>query len=197
MANPGFRPVTIWSVSTGSVTQRRGLSLTRQAFALRRTFPEAMTSIRRSKLMWTGILTPTPLSREYTVRVIYSLGAYPQVIILDPPPVPDQNGLLPHFYRQGGLCLHAAHEWDGSMLIVETIVPWTTEWLAHYELWKWHGQWQGDGDITVGAIRDGMRLSSAGESTRFSEFNSQLTKVRQSTDGTFPAPSRGFKILHS
>ena len=32
------------------------------------------------------------------------------------------------------------------MLIVNTIIPWTTEWLAHYELWKRSGRWYGDGD---------------------------------------------------
>src|ERR1017187_5583059 len=31
------------------------------------------------------------------------------------------------------------------MLIGDSIIPWAAEWLAHYELWKWSGQWYGDG----------------------------------------------------
>lgn len=131
------------------MTWGQNLSLAHQASALRQVFPEGMASIRHSKLVWTGTLSPTPLSCEYTVRVSYSIGACPRAIILDPPLVPDQNGLLPHFYREGSICLHAAREWDGSMLIVETIIPWATEWLAHYELWKWRGQWYGDGTAMV------------------------------------------------
>jgi hypothetical protein len=129
------------------VTRGQNLSLAHQASALRQVFPEGMASITHSKLVWIGTLSPTPLSCEYTVRVNYSVGANPQAIILDPPLVPDQNGFLPHFYREGSICLYAAREWDGSMLIVETIIPWATEWLAHYELWKWRGQWYGDGDL--------------------------------------------------
>ena len=128
------------------MSRGQSLSLAHQVFTLRRVFPDGMTSVRRTRLAWTGTLTPTPLSRDYTVRVTYSLRTYPRVVIIDPPPVPDENGLLPHFYREGSLCLHEAHEWDGSMLIVDTTIPWTTEWLAHYELWKWSGQWYGDRD---------------------------------------------------
>jgi hypothetical protein len=43
---------------------------------------------------------------------------------------------------------HKLDEWHPSMLLVETIIPWTTEWLAHYELWKRTHQWYGDGDAS-------------------------------------------------
>ena len=33
-----------------------------------------------------------------------------------------------------------------AMLIVDTIVPWTAEWLLHYEVWLATGEWLGDGD---------------------------------------------------
>ena len=112
---------------------------------MRRIFPSGVTGIKPTSLVWTGILTPTPLSRDYTVRITYSIGGLPRVVIVDPPLVPDENGLLPHFYREGSLCLHEAHEWNGSMLIGDSIIPWAAEWLAHYELWKWSGQWYGDG----------------------------------------------------
>jgi len=114
--------------------------------ALQHVFPAGVIGIKPTRLEWTGVLTPTPLSCDYTVRITYSVGRFPRVVIVDPPLVPDEHGLLPHFSREGSLCLHEAHEWDGSMLIVDSIIPWTTEWLAHYELWKWSGQWYGDGE---------------------------------------------------
>lgn len=141
--------VTILAVMSQSVTdagQGRHLTVAKQAFALRSTFRTVPADITPTKLVWTGILTPTPLSRDYTVRITYSVGEYPRVVIVDPPLVPDTGGLLPHFYREGSLCLHRANEWDESMLIVDTIVPWTAEWLAYYELWKRTGRWYGDGD---------------------------------------------------
>ncbi len=124
----------------------RRLSVAKQAFALRTTFPTVAASITPTMLMWTGALTPTPLSRDYTIRIVYVVGEYPKTIVIDPPLVSDAEGLLPHTYRDGSLCLHEAHEWDASMLIVDTIVPWAAEWLAHYELWKRTGHWYADGD---------------------------------------------------
>jgi hypothetical protein len=81
------------------------------------------------------------------MRVTYAVGEYPKVVVLYPALEPDPHGYLPHFYsREGCLCLHEADEWDSSMLIATTIVPWATEWLAHYELWKQTGQWHGNPD---------------------------------------------------
>ena len=165
------------------------LSLAHQAFALRRIFPEGTTSIRRISLAWTGILTPTPLSRDYTVRVTYSLRTYPRVVIIDPPLVPDENGLLPHFYREGSLCLHEAHEWDRSMLIVDTTIPWATEWLAHYELWKWSGQWYGERDSAAEAMttmREPRHDNGAGTPPRVDGTNKTQFGQRMATAAAPP-----------
>jgi hypothetical protein len=127
--------------------RRRRLNLAQQALGLRRLFPATQPAISGTRLVWVAVLTPTPLSRAYTMRVTYAVGEYPKVVVLDPPLEPDPHGYLPHFYsREGCLCLHEADEWDSSMLIATTIVPWATEWLAHYELWKQTGQWHGNPD---------------------------------------------------
>lgn len=128
-----------------AITQpARSLSLPQQALALRHLFPSAAATINRGRLTWKGIITPTPVSRDYTVRITYRLGEYPRVVVADPRLQPDENGLLPHFYREGSICLHEAGQWDGSMFIAHTIIPWTSEWLAHYELWRRAGRWYGD-----------------------------------------------------
>jgi len=33
-----------------------------------------------------------------------------------------------------------------SMLIADTTVPWTAEWLANYEVWLATGEWHGGGE---------------------------------------------------
>jgi hypothetical protein len=38
------------------------------------------------------------------------------------------------------------YEWTVGMSIANTIVPWTSEWLAHYEIWLATGDWQGGGE---------------------------------------------------
>jgi hypothetical protein len=128
----------------------RSLSLPQQAFALRQCFPDALITITRVRLAWTGIITPTPLSRDYTVRITHHAGLYPRVVVADPPLRPDEDGLLPHFYRDGSLCLHQEDQWDASMFTADTILPWAAEWLAHYELWRRSGLWYGDEPAAVG-----------------------------------------------
>jgi len=32
------------------------------------------------------------------------------------------------------------------MAIADTIVPWTADWLAHYEIWLVTGDWYGGGE---------------------------------------------------
>jgi hypothetical protein len=127
--------------------------------------------LKPARLIWTGVLKPTPLSRDYTVRITYALGRYPRVVVLDPPLVPDENGQLPHFYREGALCLHEAHEWRPSMLIVDSTIPWTSEWLAHYELWKWSGHWHGDGQPT-----EESRATRSAKRTRREPARTSLTR---------------------
>ena len=31
------------------------------------------------------------------------------------------------------------------MYLAETILPWASEWLAHYEGWLYTGEWKGGG----------------------------------------------------
>lgn len=53
---------------------------------------------------------------------------------------------LPHVYDDGTLCLYERGEWNDNMFLADTIVPWASEWLAHYEIWLGHGKWYGGGE---------------------------------------------------
>jgi len=61
----------------------------------------------------------------------------------------DQNQTLPHVHsiKQQHLCLHflPEHSWIPQKHIGLTIIPWTAEWLYHYEIWLVTGNWNGGG----------------------------------------------------
>jgi hypothetical protein len=76
----------------------------------------------------------------------YRLGHQPTVRVLDPILRPREgSGALPHVYARGDLCLSAPGEWNSSMAVGRTIVPWASEWLLHYEIWHATGDWAGGG----------------------------------------------------
>lgn len=128
------------------------LSLAQQAMVLRSQFPESRVALERDCVRWTGMIRPTPCSRDYKVVIVYRQGRYPHVTVVDPPLEPSPGDSLPHTYRDGSLCLHLKSEWDSSMPIADTIVPWAAEWLAHYEIWKIRGCWYGDDHSGTGVM---------------------------------------------
>lgn len=124
---------------------RNELSLAHQAAALKGRFDGTRVHRDRSSLTWRASLQPTPLSREYDVRISYKLGEYPKVRVMsDLDTTPGEQ--LPHVYRNGTLCLHMPGEWRPDMFIADSIVTWTCEWLLHYELWLAGGEWLGSGE---------------------------------------------------
>jgi len=86
------------SATTPSTAQAavpaRERTLIEQAFQLDRDFPDGKAKLRPTVLVWTGTLTPTPLSREYTVRIRYTRGHYPGVRLVEPRLQPDERELL-------------------------------------------------------------------------------------------------------
>jgi hypothetical protein len=43
------------------------------------------------------------------------------------------------------LFLYLPGQWKDSMLLVDTILPWTSQGLLYYELWLITGHWMGSG----------------------------------------------------
>ena len=121
-------------------------SLVRQAFALRARFPDAKTKLTPTRFTWTGPLQPNELSRVYTVRITLAQGRFPKVDVLDPALEGRSGESIPHLFGDGSLCLHLEDEWVPTMLMVDTTVPWTSEWLLNYEIWKATGVWYGGGE---------------------------------------------------
>lgn len=121
-------------------------SLAQQAFALRASFPAAHVQLSSQQLVWRGTITPTALSRDYTVSITYRLARFPKVRVMAPALECPPGESIPHLFSDGSLCLHLDKEWSTGMMIVHTTVPWTSEWLFNYESWLATGTWHGGGE---------------------------------------------------
>lgn len=121
-------------------------TLAQQRLALARLPVTTSVTVTRSRLRWTGDLQPTPLSATYSVRIDYTPHRpAPKVIVLRPTLRAEDVQDLPHVYAEDRLCLCYPWQWDDARLIARTIVPWASEWLLHFEIWKFTGRWHGGG----------------------------------------------------
>lgn len=71
----------------------------------------------------------------------------PRVTVVNPRlERPHDGGALPHVFPGDALCLYYDGDFDDRAdLLVDTVVPWVSEWLYHYELWVATGDWHGGG----------------------------------------------------
>jgi hypothetical protein len=126
---------------------RRSLTLVQQAWALATRYPQVDRPImKRGRLLWGIQLQPTPIGVTYTVLVDYQLGCHPRIYVSDPELVVRPGEELPHtFIHDNSLCLYYNEFSPSRDLIADTLVPWASEWLFHYELWLATGAWYGGG----------------------------------------------------
>lgn len=125
----------------------QALSLAAQLGRLHSQWPQGHGSLSRGELRWYMTLQPTALSPNYAIDLRYRLGRRPEVHVVDPQ-LEAQDGLLPHHYADsGGICLSLGYEWDLSLHLALTTIPWTAEWLFHYEIWQFTGEWHGGGEL--------------------------------------------------
>lgn len=109
-------------------------------------------------IAWRGRLCPG--GREYEVAVVFTHGGLfddievgyqsPDVYVLSPALQNRPDGYIPHLYHSNWgwrLCLYwpMGREWNSFMGIGESIIPWASEWLMNYELWRVIGEWPGPG----------------------------------------------------
>jgi hypothetical protein len=94
---------------------------------------------------------PTPLSREYSIRITMKRGKSPNIYVLKPNLTLLADGRrIPHLYSQEDhrLCLYLpeTNEWDHGKSLASTIVPWTILWLYYFEEWLLSNEWKGGGE---------------------------------------------------
>lgn len=114
----------------------------KQVFAMRALFPQFKYRRERQRPTWTGTLQPTDKSPIYKVKITYPYPFSPRVWVIAPSIDPDN----PHHYSDNSLCLYYPKDrsWHPIKFVAETIVPWTTDWLALYEIWCLTGEWYAD-----------------------------------------------------
>lgn len=107
-------------------------------------------TLGRENLTWKFSVRPSPLSREYRLRITFKRGGVPKVFVEDPDLTLLAKGeVIPHVYMQKPtqLCLYlpGTGEWSSKQWIYKTIVPWSVLWLYYFEDWLATGDWKGDG----------------------------------------------------
>jgi hypothetical protein len=125
--------------------RKKPLSLPVQQGHLRRLFPGSRTRISLNCLRWIGYITPSPLSQSYRLQMTYKIGKRPKVFVISPKLQLPEFLYEVHVFKDGSLCLYYMDEWDSQTVLAETVVPWISEWLLHYEIWRTTETWRGGG----------------------------------------------------
>ncbi|WP_075365650.1 hypothetical protein [Desulfosporosinus metallidurans] len=124
------------------------LSLVQQDVAIKSLFPSFQGNIDKVVATWEGVIQPTPACKSYKIKITYSFNSTPKVWVVSPPIEDNAGGTRPpHIYRDRNLCLWQPRtgEWTAEKYIARTIIPWTSVWLYHYEIWQTTGEWLGGG----------------------------------------------------
>ena len=135
------------------------ITLAHQMFAIRQRYSLNIVEnkIKNNVLKCKVRVRPTEQSREYLITVEYKTGVYPRVFLINQGIMTDATDNLPHCYERKyyssskervKLCLFypGRGEWNNTMLIADTIIPWAVEWLYYYEKWRMTGEWYGGGE---------------------------------------------------
>lgn len=128
------------------------LQLIEQKNCILQDYPESHADIKDGTLTWYGKVRPTPVSKEYLLKLEYKMGKNPKIWLLNAKIAKEKK--IPHNYKVDEtdrtilLCLYkpGLKEWKKNYFISRTIIPWAIEWLYYYEIWSITGIWQGGGD---------------------------------------------------
>jgi hypothetical protein len=121
------------------------LSLAVQATHLRWRYPDGRIVLTPTRLTFVAAIRPTELSPDYEVVFVLESFQDPIVYVVDPPLQRLPGRDLPHVFDADTLCLFVDAEWHPVRLLGDTIVPWASDWLFHYEAWLATGRWEGGG----------------------------------------------------
>ncbi len=101
---------------------------------------------RGRRYVWEGTLKPTALSSVYTIRISCADWDQSRVFVMDPLLQRRAEADIPHRYADGSLCLNIPGPWSREQYIADTLIPWASLWLHHYETWRITGEWLGGGE---------------------------------------------------
>lgn len=136
------------------------LSVFEQFVSMKRLFPGDELKLGHNNFTWVGYLKSSPLGNSYKVKIVLEKDKNPDVFIVDPVKLALAEGKtkLEHVYdhQKQKLCLYYFDDrgWNSTKLISNTIIPWTIEWLYHYEIWLVTGDWLGGGKHPISANKE-------------------------------------------
>lgn len=109
-------------------------------------FPWLKTVITDGKLLGKGKIKPNGCKKEYEILVEYDInrqGRKERVYVLNDSQI--KFGKTPHLYPGNSLCLYYPKDLSPHLdLNFVDVMPWISEWLVMYELWKKYGVWLAD-----------------------------------------------------
>lgn len=114
--------------------RQKWLTISQQDWLVRTRYPQfRSTSNRGNRVVWTGELQPTARSSRYLIEIAYVIPQPPEIRVLKPE-LKKREGCerLPHVFPGDLLCVHEGKDWNGTMLIATTIIPWVSMWLYFY-----------------------------------------------------------------
>jgi hypothetical protein len=125
----------------------RWLTISQQDWWMRSRYPQfRSTTNRGNRITWTGALQPAARSALYQLEIIYVVPGRPEIRVLEPELIKREGcEELPHVFPGDLLCVHEASDWNATMPIATTIIPWICGWLYFYEVWLDTGYWEGEG----------------------------------------------------
>lgn len=129
------------------------IKLVQQMISLNRLYKDSKCFIKRNTLYWYGRICPTPLSRTYSVKIIFSYYQPIEVLIYGDELQKLDSIDFPHKYHIDlekkiiKICLYRYnYEFSKYKFISNTIIPWIVEWLYYYEIWLSTNEWLGGGE---------------------------------------------------
>ena len=112
---------------------------------LEKSFPEftLRSRYREQKLLVSGELCPSALSRNYKFKIEYELGMRPNVTL---PDTSFAEKRPPHLFSDDSLCLYhrfGRGAWSPYTPLT-SLIPLVSHWLWCYEMWESTGVWHAD-----------------------------------------------------
>lgn len=131
--------------------KRNKLSIARQYICLKQKYKNLILFSYLHKSMYEIVLKIKPLKdfNEYKIKITQKHNESPKVYVLEPNIYKMTNGKKPpHVYvfdeYTCQICLFMKYELDLTT-VIDSFVPWISEWLLHFEIWCITGTWKGGG----------------------------------------------------
>jgi len=117
-----------------------------QQYYVEKHFPWLNTVVKDGKLLGKGKVKPKGCKKEYEILFIYDIKdtfRKERIFVLNDSQI--QFGKTPHLYPENSLCLYYPKDLPKHLeLNFIDVIPWISEWLVIYELWKKYGIWLAD-----------------------------------------------------